>query len=218
MPAPGSKAKRKNRKSKIENRKWLHEHSAGFILFRNSPAGPLLPPPRLRQALGLPQGPSQKTRIRLAGRRPRTRRRNRHPPARPRRPLPEKHALLLPLQKERPHRQNRHLLPRPDQIRRRQTSPTNTRATPGSPTKKPSPVSPTRPPKTSSPPPTTPSPFSRPARRAASTSARVMAGAPHGNAGASASEGVPEQRGASPRRAYVLRPVTERNCVAARRG
>jgi bis(5'-nucleosidyl)-tetraphosphatase len=33
-----------NQKSKMgggKNQKWLHEHSAGFILFRNSPAGPL---------------------------------------------------------------------------------------------------------------------------------------------------------------------------------
>jgi hypothetical protein len=41
----------------------------------------------------------------------------------------------------------------------------------------------------------------------------------HGrDARASASESVPSQRGASPLRANVLRPVTEGNCVAARPG
>jgi 8-oxo-dGTP pyrophosphatase MutT (NUDIX family) len=37
--APGKP--KKNRKSKIENRKYVHEHSAGFILFRQTPAGPV---------------------------------------------------------------------------------------------------------------------------------------------------------------------------------
>jgi hypothetical protein len=43
-------------------------------------------------------------------------------------------------------------------------------------------------------------------------------GIPFAEANPSASESVPDQRGASPLRAYVLRPVTEGNRVAARPG
>src|SRR6185437_12923385 len=31
----------KNRKSKVKTRKSIHEHSAGFILFRQTPGGPV---------------------------------------------------------------------------------------------------------------------------------------------------------------------------------
>jgi len=46
----------------------------------------------------------------------------------------------------------------------------------------------------------------------------LSAGGPRPEAAASASESVRDQGGASPLRANVLRPVTESNCVAARRG